>query len=111
MKTNRKRRTFIRIMQYGQVKDSAGQLVKAPTLFAEAWADIRHPTGVATLRSDAELSQVKASIRVDYIEGVIGTMWVEAVEEGLVYDIQAALPDIARKDHLDLVCTLGVRRV
>jgi len=91
-------------------KDAAGQRSTAPTLFAEMWADIRHPNGLTAIQSDAELSLVKASIRIDYVPGVTATMWIEVEGTELVYDIKATLLDPTAARYIDLVCVQGARR-
>lgn len=108
MTSTRKRRHLVKIWARAAGRDSAGQPSKASVLFAEVWADVRHPNGLEAIKSDALLSLVKASIRIDYIDGVTAEMWVE--NEDAIYDIRAVLKDPTGRRHIDLVCELGARR-
>lgn len=108
MTSTRKRRHLVKIWARAAGRDSAGQPNRGSVLVAELWADIRHPNGLEAIRSDALLSLVKASIRIDYIDGVTAEMWVE--NEGAIYDIRAVLKDPTGRRYLDLVCEQGAKR-
>lgn len=75
---------------------------------ATVWADIKHISGMETLRSGVELSVVRASIRIRYRTGLSAGM--RAVHGARVYDIRAALPDEASREYVDLVCEIGANQ-
>lgn len=77
-------------------------------LFAEVWADVRHPSGLEAIKSDSLLSIVKASIRIDFLQGVTAEMWVEHDDQ--VYDIRAVLKDPTGRRYQDLACETGAKR-
>lgn len=85
-------------------QDAIGQPVQTWADVAPVWADIRHPGGLETVKADADVSVVKASIRIRHRTGIDAGMQV--VHGADIYDIKAVLPDSASKRHLDLVCEL-----
>ena len=82
-------------------QDAIGQPVQTWTTLATVWADVRHLSGLETIKADAETSVVKASIRIRYRADVNATM--RATLDGRVYAIKAVLPG-GRKAWLDLAC-------
>lgn len=64
-------------------------------------ASILHASGATTLRGNAQISTVKASIRLRYCTDVLPGM--RAHHGSVVYDIVGVLPDEVRRDHVDLV--------
>jgi SPP1 family predicted phage head-tail adaptor len=88
-------RTRITITQRGTAQDALGQPVATWSTVATVWADIRHPSGVQAVKGDADMSIVKASIRIRRRSDVDAGMRVTAGAD--VYDIKAVLPDADRK--------------
>jgi len=82
--------------------DAAGQPMTAWVLVAAAWADIRLQSGLQAVRGNADVSLLKASIRLRYRSDVVAGM--RAVCGATTYAIQAVLPDQARREYVDLVC-------
>lgn len=68
---------------------------------ATIWANIRHLSGSETIKADAQTSVVKASIRIRWRTDVKAGMRVLA--SGAVYAIEAVLPDLQRREFVDLV--------
>ncbi|MDA8521983.1 phage head closure protein [Acidovorax sp. NCPPB 4044] len=68
----------------------------------KAWASIKTLSGLGAIKADAEMSVVKASIRLRWRADLAAGMRV--LHGGTVYDIKAVLPDTARREHVDLVC-------
>lgn len=69
--------------------------------FTAAWANIRYQSGSESIKAGADVSIVRASIRIRSIPGIDAGMRV--VHAGQVYDIEAVLPGVGRQ-HVDLVC-------
>lgn len=92
-------RVTIRQLVAGQ--DAIGQPVQTWSDVAKVWADIRHPSGLQAVKGDADVSLVKASIRIRKRAGIDAGMRV--VRGADVYDIQAVLPVENGKVYLDLV--------
>lgn len=82
--------------------DALGQPLTAWTDTAYLWASIKHINGISSIKSGADTSIVKASIRLRYKPGINAGMRV--LHGADVYDIQAVLPDDNRV-FVDLVCT------
>jgi SPP1 family predicted phage head-tail adaptor len=71
--------------------DSGGSISKDWVPAGEIWADVRFQSGAETMRAGAEVSSVKASIRIRARAGVDASM--RALYRGMTFDIQAILPD------------------
>jgi len=84
--------------------DLAGQQVESWSTFATVWANIKHNSGLETIKSDALASTVKTSIRIRYLSGVHAGMRV--IYSGLQYEVTAVLPHVDEKRYIDLVCRL-----
>src|SRR3546814_420294 len=67
------------------------------------WADIRHLSGLETIKSNAEVSLVKSSIRIRYRAGITAAMRV--LYGTTIYDIDAVLMDTHDREFIDLICT------
>lgn len=88
------------------VQDAAGQQVPTWVLVEEVWADVLFPNGIETMRADAPVAIKRASVRIRYRTDVQPATW-RLIFEGEVFGITAALPDLRRKEHLDLVAETG----
>lgn len=93
------------IQQLVAGQDAAGQPVQTWTnLIAtgdgKVWANIRHLSGVETIRAEAPTSAVKASIRIRYRTDVTAAMRV--VHGSTTYEIRAVMPDAAGRQFVDL---------
>ena len=77
--------------------------------FAKVWANVRHLSGMSTIKADADVSVSRASIRIRRRTDVNAGMRV--LFGGQVYEIDDVLPGETRK-HVDLVCrrTQGVQQ-
>lgn len=68
---------------------------------ATVWANIRPLSGSEAIKADAEVSTVRASIRIRFRSDITAGMRVLI---GLaVYQIEAVMPDLARREFVDLV--------
>lgn len=92
----------ITLQQRSTMQDGAGQPLETWNAVATVWADIRHQSGLQALKGDADVSIVKASIRIRYRTDLDAGMRV--LHGANVYAIAALLPDVAAKQYLDLVC-------
>lgn len=70
---------------------------------ALVWADIKHQSGSESIRAGADVSIVRASVRIRWRTGIDAGMRV--LYQGQAYDIEAVLPG-GNRQHLDLVCKL-----
>lgn len=66
-------------------------------------ADVKHPSGLSAIKADAQVSIVRASIRIRRRRDVDAGMRV--VFEADIYSIDAVLPGPTR-EYVDLVCKL-----
>lgn len=92
----------IAIEQRSTTQDATGQPVETWTTVATVWAHIRLLSGVEAIKADADTSITKASIRIRKSAGIDAGMRVS--HGGILYDIEAVLPDEAGRQYLDLVC-------
>lgn len=89
------------IQQPGTVRDELGQPIHGWTDVATVWASIRHLSGVESIKADATVSTVKASIRIRWRPGLNAGMRV--VHDAQVYNVEAVLPDVGGREFVDLV--------
>ncbi|HYD58966.1 MAG TPA: phage head closure protein [Noviherbaspirillum sp.] len=94
--------SLVTIQQKAVGQEPDGQPVNTWTDVASVWADIRHLNGIETVKATALTPVVKASIRIRYRTGINSGMRV--VHGQTVYNITAVLPDVAKKECVDLAC-------
>lgn len=82
-------------------QDDVGQPETGWTTVASVWADVRTQGGLESIRSGAEVSTVRASIRIRYRTDITAAMRV--TDGATVYQVKAVLPDPGRQ-FADLVC-------
>ena len=93
----------ITIERRTSAQDAWGQPIPdAWTPVASLWANVRHMGGAEAIRADAVTSSVRASIRIRWRTGIDAGMRVKV--GAAVYEIKAVLPEMARREHVDLVC-------
>lgn len=85
-------------------EDSAAQPLTGWVSLGYRWADVKVLTGLATISAGAESSIVKASIRLNY--GVALDASMRITYDGVVYAIQAVLPDASRR-YVDCSCQVA----
>lgn len=94
----------ITIQRHTQAKDEWGTPIPGPgawTELAKVWADVKHASGLGAIKADADVSIVRASIRIRRRTEVDAGMRV--LFGAAVYDIEAVLPGRTR-EYLDLAC-------
>lgn len=92
----------VTIQSPSSTQDTAGQPIPTWATLATVWANIRHLSGVESIKADAESSTVKASIRIRKRPDIDASMRV--VLGTTNYQIRAVLPDELDRDKIDLVC-------
>lgn len=97
-------RTRVRIERQSDAVDGFGQRLDTWTEVFTCWADVLHTTGLEVARAGGEISAARASIRIRYRTGITAAMRLVHISTGQVYNIKAPLPDLARREHVDLVC-------
>lgn len=93
----------INIEQRTSSQDALGQPIETWSLVAAVWANIRHVSGVESIKASADVSTVNSSVRIRYRTGVDAGMRI--VKGADVYQINAVLID-GNKQFVDLVCEL-----
>jgi SPP1 family predicted phage head-tail adaptor len=92
----------ITIQRQSDARDKEGQPESVWTEVATIWASVAHKSGLQTIKGDAEVSLVQASIRVRYRKDVAAGMRV--LHGSTTYQIRAVLPDECGRDFVDFVC-------
>ena len=96
----------ITIEQRSTTQDAIGQPVETWTTVATVWADVRSTNGLSfikeAIKADADVSISRVSFRIRHRTGINAGMRVVFNTEN--YDIEAVMPDMAGKRHLDIVC-------
>ena len=96
--------TRIRIEQDGEYRDASGAWVTGWATLAETWANVRHTSGAEAIKGDQIVSTARASIRIRYRTGLTAGMRVTVVSTGAIYSVLSVLPDLQRREFVDLVC-------
>lgn len=94
----------ITVQQLAAGQDAIGQPVQTWSTVAELWAHILHSSGLETIKAGAEMSVVRASIRVRYTRQISAGMRV--VADSFTYNVVAVLPDLGGKQYTDLTCEI-----
>lgn len=92
------------LQQPGTTADELGQPIPGWTDVATLWADIRLKSGLEAIKAGAVTSVVNASIRIRYRTDINAGMRVLA--GAVVYEIRAVLPEMGRREYVDLVAEL-----
>lgn len=82
-------------------RDATGQVSPSWVLVDEVWGDVLHQSGSETIKGQADVSLVRASIRIRRRGDVVAGMRVEHGAQ--IFDIKAVLPDNVG-DAMNLVC-------
>jgi len=96
----------ITIQRHTQAKDQWGSLIPGSEAWADVakvWADVKHKSGLGTIKADAEVSIVRASIRIRRRAGL--DVGMRVLFDGQTYQLKAVLPGPTR-EYIDLVCEL-----
>ena len=96
--------TPIAIQQPATGTDAIGQPLTGWTDYALVWAQIRHLSGVESIKAGGTVSAIQASMRIRTLFGVTAGMRV--VANGSTYEIKAVLPDMQYRTYTDLVTEL-----
>jgi len=83
-------------------QDALGQPSGVWTSVCAPWADIRYLRGFEAIKAGKVTSTKTCSIRIGYRENI--TEGMRVYHAGVVYNITAVLPDLLKKEHVDLVC-------
>ena len=91
----------VNIEQRSGAQDELGQPIETWAIVAAVWASVKHVSGLSAIKGDADVSTVKASIRIRYLALLNAGMRVSHGSD--IYDIKAVLPNRA-EGFTDLVC-------
>lgn len=95
--------TRVTIQQRTTAVDALGQpLPDGWETHLELWAHVLHQAGAEAIKAGAPVSTVAASIRVHWTTGIDADMRV--LIGAVVYEILAVMPDLQRREFVDLVC-------
>lgn len=96
----------VTVQQRGGGEDALGQPVPGDWAdVAVLWADVRNVTGTQAIQAGAQLSTVRASIRVRTRTDIAAGM--RAMHGSTVYAIHAVLPDQRDRRFMDLICEVA----
>ena len=91
----------VNIEQRTGSQDELGQPIESWSLVAAVWASVKHVSGLSAIKGDADVSTVKASIRIRYLALLNAGMRVSHGSD--IYDIKAVLTN-RTEGFTDLVC-------
>ena len=93
-------RSLVELQSPVATQDEAGQPSTSWLTVATVWADIRYQTGLSAIKSGADVSVVRVSIRMRHRAVNAGQ---RIAYEGTVFNIEAVQPDV-RRAYVDCVC-------
>jgi SPP1 family predicted phage head-tail adaptor len=96
-------RHLVKLQSLSSGQDDIGQPTMVWTDVASLWANIRYMTGAEAIRAGAAASISKVSIQIRKRAGVVPTMRFLGAD-GVVYQIEAVLPDMQSRDRINVVC-------
>lgn len=82
--------------------DAEGQPSGAWAVVSSVWAGVRYPSGMASIKADADVSVAKVSIRIRW-RADVQPGWRLVFGSTTTYLIDAVLPDAGRQ-FVDLAC-------
>lgn len=97
--------TLVSLQAVTAAQDSIGQPVKTRAEIGKIWVNMAHLSGLETIRTGAETSVVKVSMRCRRRADITTAMFI--VHDADVYSIKATLPDRNSKAHMFLTCELA----
>lgn len=101
--------TLITINKPNPARDALNRPVAGFVLHKQKWADPRTPSGMATIRDEAQGGvpslSVAYSFRVRFDTSINETMQVQAY--GMTFDITRVIHDLKDREWTDLVCKHG----
>ncbi|AKZ26331.1 phage head closure protein [Ralstonia pseudosolanacearum] len=86
----------------------SGQPINAWVDVARPWARVRGENGKEFIVADRETAESDVSLRIRYRTDVTAAWRV--IYRGQPCDIKAVLPDEVRRQHVDLVVTIGASK-
>lgn len=87
--------------------DAYGQPAQGWVAHATLWADCKPPTGASAagnVSADRQIAPATYSYRVRWRTDLLPGM--QLVDGGRAFSILSVLPDLAARDHVDLVCLI-----
>ena len=92
----------VTVKQRASGSDANGEPATTWTDVCTVWADIRHLSGIEAIKAGAEMSTVKASIRIRYRADITAGMRVH--HGSTVYEIDAVMPDAQSRESVTMAC-------
>lgn len=92
----------VELQQRAATVDDLGQPSTTWQTVGLLWANVRHASGLSAIKSGADTSITKASIRARHGAFNAGQ---RVVHNSQVFEVQAVLPD-GKRQYVDLVCEL-----
>lgn len=100
------RRHLVQIQRRTTGRDALGQPSTTWTNFGEEdWADILFLRGIEAIKAGAQGTTAQVSIRLQRFRTDLTTD-MRVLHKGVAYSILAVLPDMRRRRHVDLPCTV-----
>lgn len=92
----------VTVQRPASAEDELGQPISGWQDVCTVWSEIRHPSGVEQLKAGAEVSTVRASVKVRARSDIAPAM--RLLHGAAVYNITAVLPDQVGRIFMFLAC-------
>ena len=96
-------RDRVSLQEEGTVQDDIGQPIPTWVEVTKLWSNIKYQSGVEVVKAGAPASIAKVSIQIRKRAGVTSAMRIVDAA-GVVYKIGNVLPDMERRDRINLPC-------
>lgn len=101
----------VTIEKRSSTRDAGGQLVDVWTEYATVWANVITQAGIGFVSQQfvaggAERNRATMSFRIRYRTDITADMRIK--HQGAYYEIHAVLPDLDRREYVDLGASIGV---
>lgn len=98
----------VRLERAVHVQNNMGQLTVQWEEIATVFADVRFKSGLEQQRNAVDYGEVTASVRLRRREDISNQDRCVLLDwQGLVLAIEAVLPDMVRREFMDLSCRAG----
>ncbi|MDK4545145.1 phage head closure protein [Kingella kingae] len=98
----------IRIEHYIEQCDEYGQIIKVWQEKCTVWANVKFQNGAEYQRANVDFGDKTASVRIRYRKDIHNQMRAVLLDFGdEIMAIEAVLPDMVARKHIDLVCRAG----
>ena len=92
--------TPVTVRKSARIKDASGAVKQVWADYVQVWGNVRHISGVESIKAESITTLVRVSVRIYYREDITAAMRLAI--NGVEYSIVGVLPDLVGRAFLDL---------